>query len=117
MHAAQYFFHGTESVASNTVPSAIAGGYHQLFSPSTSGSSPAEIAGATGERKASTTAIAPATVSRTDRYPYGRLRVKTVPTTPVSTGVTASSSGALAQVPRGRVITSCESAPSSGHKT
>src|ERR1700739_1429610 len=98
MRQAQYFFHGIESVASSTVPSAIAGGYHQLFTPSTSGSSPAEIAGALGGRNARTTAIAPATVSRTERYPYGRLRVKTIPTTPVSIGVTASSSGALAQV-------------------
>src|SRR6185437_13906133 len=106
-----------ESIGSSVVPSRIAGGYHQLRTPSTSGSRPEEIAGATGERNASIIAIAPATVSRTDRYPYGRLRVKTIPTTPVSAGVIASSTGALAQVPRGRVITSCESAPSSGNKT
>ena len=115
--SAQYFFQGTESAASNTVPSAIAGGYHQLFTPSTSGSRPAEIAGATGERKARMTAIAPATVSKTDRYPYGRFRVKTIADHAGQHGRDCEQRGALAQVPRGRVITSCESAPSSGNKT
>ena len=67
--ARAYRFHGIESAASSTVPNMIPGGYHQLVTPSTSGSSPAEIAGATGERNPSTTTIAPITLSSTEKNP------------------------------------------------
>src|SRR6516162_2983755 len=110
-------FQGSESAASKTVPSRTPGGYHQLFTPNTRGKRPAEMAGAIGDFSARITATAPPTVRSTDRYPYGSARVKKTPIAPVITGVIASSTGASAQVPRGRVNTSWESAPSSGNKT
>src|SRR6516225_11740925 len=110
-------FQGSDSAANKTVPSRTPGGYHQLFTPNTRGKRPAEIAGAIGDFSARITATAPPTVRSTDRYPYGSARVKKTPIAPVITGVIASSTEALAQVPRGRVNTSWESAPSSGNKT
>ncbi len=49
------------------VPNRMLGGYHQLVTPRTSGSSPAEIAGAIGERSPRITAIDAITSSRTER--------------------------------------------------
>ncbi len=115
--SATNFFHPVESAASSTVPNMMPGGYHQLVTPKTSGNNPAEIAGATGERSPSTTAIAQITLSSTDANPYGIVLVITIPIAPVMTGVIASMSGELAHVPCGRVNTSCESAPSSGNST
>src|SRR5260370_2263139 len=109
--------HRIESAAKSTVPSRTPGGYHQLLTPSTSGKRPAEIAGAIGDLSSISRATALPTVSRTERKPYGSARVKTIPIIAVRKGVIVSIAGELAQVPRGRVKTSCDSAPSSGNRT
>src|SRR6266446_5782118 len=80
------FYHRIESTANSTVPSKTPGGYHQLLTPKTSGSRPAEMAGAMGEFSTRITATAPATISNTEGYPYGSARVTTMPMAPVKTG-------------------------------
>src|SRR5271166_1980997 len=56
------FFQASDRTASSTVPKMIPGGYHQLLTPTASGSSPAEIAGAIGDRSVKIIASAPTTV-------------------------------------------------------
>jgi len=64
-----YRRHASRSRASDPSSTISEAGYHQLVMPSVSGSSPAEIAGAIGDRSAARISIALATVSETEIGP------------------------------------------------
>lgn len=80
------------------------------------GSTPAEIAGAIGDFRTRMMRIAAAVANRIGRIPLPMLRIRIVPTSPVSSGVSTNIPGALAQVPCGRLMTSWARAPSSGKR-